>query len=136
MNATDRLIAALRAAGIQTGDAQARVGTTLLAGRYCIVWPVLERAEEGTITAPNADRAIDLQITSVGPSRGAADQVARDAGMVALGALDPPDGYAWMCSAEYVVGNPVQQEESADPSAPDTPVWSRADIYRYYITPV
>lgn len=135
MNACDRLVAALRAADLATGDGQARVGTDLLTGRFCVVWPVLHRAGENTIADPNTDRTVDLQITSVGPSRAAADQVAEAAGAVALGALEPPDGFVWMCAPQYVVGNPTQQETSADQAAPDQPVWSRADIYRYYLTP-
>jgi hypothetical protein len=135
VNACDRLVAALRAAGIATGDGQARVGAEPLTGRYVVVWPVLHGRGPGTIADPNPDRTEDLQITSVGPSRGAADQVAEAARAVALGDLEPPDGFAWMCAPEYVVGNPTQQETSAGPAAPEAPVWSRADIYRYYLTP-
>ncbi|MEV4437485.1 hypothetical protein AB0K09_00460 [Streptomyces sp. NPDC049577] len=135
MNTADRLVAALRAAGIATGDAQARVGDVQLTGRYCVVWPVLERAGENTIGDPNTDRIIDMQITSVGPSRKAADQVAEAAGAVALGVLEPPDGQTWMCAPEYVVGNPTMREPPSDPARPDTAMWARADVYRYYLTP-
>ncbi|MEU7044935.1 hypothetical protein AB0A77_28305 [Streptomyces varsoviensis] len=136
MNTADRLIEALRAAGIATGDAQAHVGSEPLTGRYCVIWQVLERAGENTVADPNTDRIVDLQITSVGPSRRAADQVAEAAGAVALGPLPPPDGRTWMGAPEYVVGNPTSRETPSDPAHPEAPVWSRADIYRYYLTPL
>lgn len=135
MNATDRLIAALRAAGIATGDAQARVGTTELTGRYVVVWPYSEAPSNGPLGSPNADRTVDLQITACGPSRTAADQVAEAARTVALSRLDPPDGYAWQQVTQHLGGQPTRRDTSVDPATPDQSGWYRADIYRYTLTP-
>lgn len=135
MSAADQLIAALRATGLATGDAQARVGTTELTGRHVVVWPVSEPPPDGPMADPNADRYIDLQVTAAGPSRKAAEQVAEQARVVALGQLDPPDGYAWRAVPRHLGGQPVQREASVDPAAPDETAWYRADIYRYELTP-
>lgn len=137
MNTADLLVAALRAAGIDTGDAQARIGTRELTGRYAVVWPYPEMASDGPVGAPNADRTVSLQITSCGPSRRAADQVAEQARMVAL-ALHrgaPPDDYAWLQAPEFTGGQAATRDASVDPATPDASGWYRADIYRYQITP-
>jgi hypothetical protein len=137
VNTADLLVAALRAAGIATGDAQALVGTEQLTGSYAVVWPYPEGAANGPIGAPNADRTVALQITACGPSRKAADVVAEAARAVAL-ALHrgtPPTGYAWQQAPEYVGGQATTRESSLDPATPDTSGWCRADIYRYTITP-
>lgn len=135
MNTADQLIAALRADGLATGDAQARVGTTELTDRYVVVWPVSEPPPDGPMADPNADRFIDLQITAAGPSRKAAEQVAEQARTVALGRFDPPDGYGWRAVPQHLGGQPTKREISVDPGAPDESGWYRADIYRYELTP-
>jgi hypothetical protein len=131
----DVLVEALRAAGIPTGDAQAKDGTTELTGRYVVVWPVQEPPPDGPLADPNADRSIELQITAAGPSRRAADQVAEQARAVALGRLVPPAGWTWRSPARHAGGQAAVRETSVDPSSPDASGWYRADIYRYEITP-
>ncbi|MFE7609246.1 hypothetical protein [Streptomyces celluloflavus] len=135
MNVTDRLIEALRAAGIPTGDGEARQDDRELTGRYVIVWPVAEHAPTGTTWNPNADRRQDVQLTACGPTRRATDQVAEQARTVALGALAAPDGYAWLAPAAYVTGQPTTREHPTDPTRPDLRGFYRADVYRYTITP-
>jgi hypothetical protein len=132
----DIVIDALRATDLDVGDAQARDGTTQLAGRYVIVWPNVDRPYyDQPITDPNADLTIAVQLMSVGPSRRAADQVAMQARAVALGPLQKPTGYAWRCPAEFVVSQPTDRDKSDDPSTPESAPFYRSDIYRYYITP-
>ncbi|MFJ9612660.1 hypothetical protein [Streptomyces noursei] len=135
MNVTDRLVAALRAAGMPTGDAEARQDGHELTGRYAVVWPVAEYAPAGTAWDPNQDRTLDVQITSCGLTRRAADQVAEQARRIALGAFAPPDGYGWLAPAAYVTGNPTTRENPSDPARPELRTYYRADVYRYTITP-
>lgn len=137
MNAADLLIAALREAGIATGDGQARVGSNDLTGRYVVVWPHNEPASEGPIGDPNADRTVDLQITACGPSRTASDQMAEQARTVALRLTrgPSPDPYAWQQAAQHIGGQPTRRDASVDPATPDESGWYRADIYRYQLTP-
>ena len=135
MNVTDRLVAALEAAGLAVGDGQARNAGGPLTGRYVIVRPRIEVLGEGSIGDPNADREPELQITAVGPSRLAADQVAEQARAVALGDLAPPDGWVWMQGARFVTGTGAAPEPDTDPVDPDAPAWFRVDVYRYYLTP-
>lgn len=137
MNAVDLLVDALRTAGLATGDAQARMGTTDLTGRYVVVWPYNESASTGPIGAPNADRTVDLQVTSCGPSRRAADQLAERARTVALTLTRGPSatGYAWQQTAQHIGGQPVRRDTSVDPATPDESGFFRADVYRYLLTP-
>lgn len=135
MNAVDRLVDALRAAGLRTGDGEPRDADGALTGRYVVVRPRQVTRGEGSIGAPNADREPELQITAVGPSRRAADQVAEAAEAVALSELDPPDGWAWGQCAIYVTGTATTTEPNSDPSTPEAPTWFRVDVYRYYLTP-
>lgn len=134
MSVQDILVEALRDAGIATGDAQARVGTTELTGRYVVVWPYNEPPSDGPLGDPNADRTVELIVTSCGPSRRAAEQVAEQARPVALG-IAPPDGWSWIGAPQHVGAQPVSREISTDPSSPDQSGWYRTDIYRYVITP-
>ncbi|MCA1218699.1 hypothetical protein [Streptomyces sp. 8L] len=138
MNATGLLVDALRAAGIATGDAQARVGTTDLTGRYAVVWPYNELAANGPIGSPNQDRTVDLQVTACGPSRLAADQVAEACRTVALALTRTPgpDGYAWVQAAQHIGGQPTRRDTSVDPTTPESSGYFRADIYRYQLTPI
>ncbi|MDT0477399.1 hypothetical protein RM863_35285 [Streptomyces sp. DSM 41014] len=135
MNVTDRLIEALTAAGLAVGDGQPRTSEGPLTGRYVVVRPRQVMRGEGSIGAPNADRTPELQITSVGPSRRAADQVAELADQVALGPMPPPDGFEWQQAAIYVSGAATTTEPTTDPTAPEAPAWFRVDVYRYYLTP-
>lgn len=135
MNAADRLVDALRAAEIRTGDGEPRDAAGALTDRYCVVRPRTEQRGAGTAADPNADRNPELQITAVGPSRKAADQVAEQARTVALGHLDPPDGWSWLCAPEFVTGTGTTPEPDTDPTTPEAPSWFRVDVYRYYLTP-
>ncbi|MFJ1699417.1 hypothetical protein ACIOHC_30630 [Streptomyces sp. NPDC088252] len=135
MNATDRLVDALRAAGLAVGDGQPRDVRGALTGRYVVVRPRQVMRGEGSIGAPNADRAPEIQITAVGPSRRAADQVAEQAEAVALGDLEPPTGWSWSQCAVYVTGTATTTEPLTDPATPEAPTWFRVDVYRYYLTP-
>jgi hypothetical protein len=124
VNTTDRLIKALGDAGVAVGDSEPRNAEGPLTGRYCVVRPRAETRGEGTIGDPNADRCPEVQITAAGPSRLAADQVAEAARAVALGDLDPPDGFAWVRVAEYVTGTGTAPEASTDPTTPEAPAFS------------
>lgn len=135
MNATDRLVDGLRAVGLRVGDGEPRDEAGPLTGRYVVVRPRQVTPGEGSIGTPNADREPELQITSAGPSRRAADQVAEDAEAVALGDLDPPEGWAWCQCPIYVTGTATTTEPNTDPGAPEAPTWFRVDVYRYYLTP-
>ncbi|MET9142448.1 hypothetical protein [Streptomyces sp. NPDC004042] len=135
MNVTDRLIAALEDAGLAVGDGQPRNAAGPLTGRYVVVRPRQVMRGEGSIGAPNSDRQPELQITSVGPSRRAADQVAEIADRVALGPMPAPDGCAWQQTAVYVTGTATTTEPTTDPTAPEATTWFRVDVYRYYLTP-
>lgn len=135
MNVADRLVDALRAADLKVGDGEPRDATGPLADRYVVVRPRQAMRGEGSIGEPNADREPELQITSVGPSRRAADQVAALAEVVALGALEPPDGSAFTQCAIYVTGTGTTTEQQTDPTTPETLSWFRVDVYRYYLTP-
>ncbi|MEU9400542.1 hypothetical protein [Streptomyces sp. NPDC048242] len=136
MNVTDRLIAALEAAGLAVGDGIPRNKDGPLTGRYAVVRPRQIMRGEGSIGEPNADRQTELQITSVGPSRRAADQVAETADQAALGPMPAPDGYAWQQAAVYVTGTATTTEPTTDPTAPEATAWFRVDVYRYYLTPL
>ncbi|MEV7422870.1 hypothetical protein [Streptomyces sp. NPDC091212] len=135
MNATDRLVDALRAAGLTVGDGQPRDAHGALTGRYVVVRPRQVMRGEGSIGTPNADRQPEIQITAVGPSRRAADQVAEAAEAVALGDLAPPDSWSWTQVAVYVTGTATTTEPLTDPTSPESPDWFRVDVYRYYLTP-
>ncbi|WP_435173299.1 hypothetical protein [Actinacidiphila sp. bgisy145] len=135
MNATDRLVAALTAAGLAVGDGEPRNASGALTGRYVVVRPRMEIRGDGTAADPNADRSPEVQITAAGPSRLAADQVAEAARAVALGPLEAPDGYAWLQAAEYVTGTGTSPEATTDPTAPEAPTFFRVDVYRYFLTP-
>lgn len=135
-NATDNLVTALRAAGLVVGDGESKgADGTPLIGRYVVVWPISELPPDGPISNMSLDRAVDLQITSCGPTRRAADQVAEKARSVALGPIAEPTGYAWLCPAEYVVGAPTTRETPANPNQPELYTYYRADQYRYHFTP-
>ncbi|MEV6124379.1 hypothetical protein AB0M23_28380 [Streptomyces sp. NPDC052077] len=135
MSATDQLIAALEAAGLAVGDGQPRTAAGPLTGRYVVVRPRQVMRGEGSIGEPSADRQPELQVTSVGPSRRAADQIAETVDRVALGPIPAPDGYAWQQAAVYVTGTATTTEPTTDPTAPEAPTWFRVDVYRYYLTP-
>lgn len=135
MNTTDILIAALRGADLRVGDGEPRDVGGVLTDRYCVVRPRIQTAGPGTAVDPNADRNPEIQITAVGPSRLAADQVAEQAGQIALGPLTAPDGQSWMCAPEYITGTGPTPEQSTDPTAPEAPAYFRIDVYRYYLTP-
>ncbi|MFB7739571.1 hypothetical protein ACFC08_35530 [Streptomyces sp. NPDC056112] len=135
MNATDRLIDALEQAGLAVGDGEPRNKDGPLTGRYVVVRPRQVMRGEGSIGDPNADRTPELQITSVGPSRRAADQVAEIADRAALGPMPAPDGYEWQQAAVYVTGTATTTEPTTDPTAPEATTWFRVDVYRYYLTP-
>lgn len=135
MTVTDQLLEALRTADIRVGDGEPRDVGGRLTGRYAVLRPRNEQRGPGTAADPNADRNPEVQITAVGPSRLAADQVAEQARAVALGPLDPPDGWAWACVAEFVTGTGTAPEADTDPTAPQAPAFFRVDVYRYYLTP-
>lgn len=135
MNTTDILVAALRTAELRVGDAEPRDAAGPLTGRYCVVRPRTEQRGTGTAADPNADRNPEIQITAVGPSRLAADQVAEQARAVALGPLDPPEGYSWLCSPEFVTGTGTTPEPDTEPTAPESNTFFRVDVYLYYLTP-
>lgn len=135
MNAVDRLVDALTDAGLAVGDGQARNAAGPLTDRYVVVRPRAEASGPGTARDPNADRNPEVQITAAGPSRRAADQVAEQARAVALGPLEPPDGWSWMQVAEYVTGTGTTTEATTDPTAPQDPTFFRVDVYRFYLTP-
>ncbi|WNI16616.1 hypothetical protein [Actinacidiphila sp. ITFR-21] len=138
MNTTDVLVDALRAAdlgdGVRVGDGEPRDDEGPLTGRYCVVRPRTEQPGPGTAADPNADRTPEVQITAVGPSRRAADQVAELARTVALG-VAPPTGWAWLCVPEFVTGTGTAPEATTDPTTPEAPSFFRVDVYRYYLTP-
>jgi len=135
VNAVDRLVDALTAAGLAVGDGEPRNADGALTGRYVVVRPRGEIRGDGTAADPNADRSPEIQITAAGPSRRAADQVAEQARTVALGPLVPPDGSVWQQAAEYVTGTGTTPEATVDPTAPEAPTWFRVDVYRYFLTP-
>jgi hypothetical protein len=135
MNATDRLVDALTDAGLAVGDGEPRNASGVLADRYVVVRPRMEIRGDGTAADPNADRSPEVQVTAAGPSRRAADQVAEAARAVALGRLEPPDGWMWQQAAEYVTGTGTAPEATTDPTTPESPTWFRVDVYRYFITP-
>jgi hypothetical protein len=141
VNATDRVVEALLGAGMAVGDGEARTAAGPLEGRYCVVRTRPEQRGEGTIADANADRNQEVQVTSVGPSRRAADQIADEARAVVLGPIAPPDGWSWMQAAEFVTSTHASttagttSEANTDPSAPEAPVWFRVDVYRFYLTP-
>ncbi|WP_329177808.1 hypothetical protein [Streptomyces sp. NBC_01477] len=135
MNATDSLVAALVDAGLAVGDGEPRNAGGALTGRYVVVRPRTELRGDGTAADPNADRSPEIQVTAAGPSRLAADQVAEQARAVALGRLEPPDGWVWQQAAEYVTGTGTAPEATTDPTAPESPTFFRVDVYRYYLTP-
>lgn len=135
MNATDRLVDALVAANLAVGDGQARNAAGALTGRFVVVRPRMEMRGDGTAADPNADRSPEIQITAAGPSRLAADQVAEQARTVALGRLDPPEGWVWQQAAEYVTGTGTSPEATTDPTTPELLTFFRVDVYRYFLTP-
>lgn len=135
MNATDRLVAALTAAGLAVGDGEPRNASGALTGRYVVVRPRTEIRRDGTAADPNADRSPEIQVTAAGPSRLAADQVAEAARAVALGPLEAPDGWVWQQAAEYLTGTGAAPEAATDPTTPEAPSFFRVDVYRYYLTP-
>ena len=132
----DSLINALRAAGIRCGDAEAKdENLDPLTGQFCVVYPIAELSPDGPVTSPAADRRIDLQITSVGPTRKACDFQAAKARVIVLGPLVAPRGYTWLAPVEYIVGNPTQRGNPDDPDDPSTGPYYRADLYRFHLTP-
>ncbi|MGA5629797.1 hypothetical protein ACPCTH_33515 [Streptomyces cellulosae] len=133
---TDSLLVALRAAGIKTGDAEPKdENLDDLKGQFCVIYPIAEHAPDGPTSDPSQDRTIDVQITSVAPTRKACDFQAAAARKVALGPLVPPRGYLWLAPVGYVVGNPTQRENPDDPEHPGQSGYYKTDLYRFTITP-
>jgi hypothetical protein len=126
---TDVVVAALKGAGIATGDGIAKDGAVDLAPPYVVVYP-WTATYDGPVTDRNADGEPAIQIKAVGKTRGAAENVGVEARAVMLGALASPTGQQYSGAPSHELGRGVLRDDSTTP-----PLFYADDVYRYYLTP-
>lgn len=129
MTLSDVVVAALRAAGIATGDAIAKDGAADLTPPYVVVYP-WSATFDGPVTNRNADADPAIQIKAVGKTRGSAEKVANQARVVMLGALAAPTGQVFRGSVSHELSRGVLRDDATDP-----PLFWADDVYRFYLTP-
>lgn len=129
MTLTDVVVAALRAAGIRTGDGIAKDTTGDLAVPYTVVYP-FSGVYDGPVSAPSADAAPVLQVTSVGLTRGSAEHTALLAGAVMLGPLAAPAGFVYAGVAVRELSQGIRRDDDPVP-----PLFFAVDHYRFSLTP-
>lgn len=129
MTLRDVVVAALRAAGIATGDGVAKDAAGDLAPPYTVLY-LVGGTSDGPVADRNADRAPLLQIMAVGRSAGSAENVAAAARAVMLGTLAAPAGFVFAAAAFHEVSQGIRRDDDTTP-----PLFYAVDQYRYWLTP-